>query len=84
MAAFKRHVVATELSRLADLYMLWSDVQQDLIDHLEAHPYEMRWPCDLGWARRADVLIDVLERGPGGRGGQSRSIVRRNWIRKSI
>ena len=52
--------MATELSRLADLYMLWSDVQQDLIDHLEAHLYEMRWPCDLGWARRADVLIDVL------------------------
>lgn len=63
LAAFKRHLIAMERTPLAYRWMLWSDVEQDLIDHLDSHPYDQRWPCDLGWAASGTVQIDIKERG---------------------
>lgn len=42
LAAFKRHLIAMERTPLAYRWMLWSDVEQDLIDHLDSHPYDQR------------------------------------------
>lgn len=61
LAQFKRHIMAMERNPLGGRWMIWSDVEQDLIDHLVNHPFELRWPTDLGWARGPAVPLEVFE-----------------------